>query len=320
MTNQKRAGGYSELYLGPMFSGKTLHVWHKINRALGTGLSCVFIKYINDNRFGDDLAIHTHDGLTIQPSAHLRIFKTQKLLDVQFSAQEFDIGVDEGQFFSDLSEAVNLWTREGRRIYIAALNGDFCRKPFEPISNTIPLACKIVKLTTFCMFCSASSGEPVEAEYTVRITAGDVQEMIGAQDKYRAACLSCYISNAQSAAIAPSTKLKRRSEGRQTSTAKTFCGKDHSPAMTYDEDVRTFMAVLNARFIKLYNALLSRRGEIQISPKAYQHTRRRDPAHLLDPVTETENNRHLSLDRAQDRPSFIAGMISGNLHARHPSG
>ena len=148
MTDQKRARGHSELYLGPMFSGKTSNVWHKINRALATGLSCVFIKYVDDDRFGDDLAIRTHDGLTIVPSARLRIFKTRHLLNIEFSAQELDIGVDEGQFFFDLPEAVDLWTREGRRIYVAALNGDFRRKPFEQVSNTIPLACKIIKLFT----------------------------------------------------------------------------------------------------------------------------------------------------------------------------
>ena len=193
--------GTAELYIGPMFSGKTSMIMRKLERACIGSLHCVFIKYADDTRYGDDSVVRAHNGSmmgtgsSIVNISNLRVVKAHRLLDVMLLSGEFDIGVDEGQFYPDLPEAVNIWMQEGRRVYIAALDGDYLRNPFGRINETIPLVNYVRKLTAICMFCNKMNkeGSPTEASYTVRIVKGDAQKMIGAKDEYAAACLKCFL-------------------------------------------------------------------------------------------------------------------------------
>jgi len=196
-----------------MFSEKTTEVGRKLKRARLGLLPCVLVKHAADTRYGSGSVVYTHDGLATAASpatadlGRLRVLETRLLLDVELFPEELDIGVDEGQFYPDLPEAVDLWMQEGRRVYVAALDGDYRRKPFGRVSETIPFATCVVKLAAICMFCCGSSGNslPAKASYTVRTVEGTAQEMIGAKDKYRAACLDCYLrETAQKRAALPS--------------------------------------------------------------------------------------------------------------------
>jgi len=129
---------------------------------------------------------------------HLRIFEARSLLTVELSPEELDVGVDEAQFYPDLREAIAIWMAEGRRVYIAALDGDFRRNIFPPIARALSLATRIVKLTAICMMCSSRRQQSVnEANYTIRTISNESVELIGAQDIYKAACLSCYLRHAE---------------------------------------------------------------------------------------------------------------------------
>jgi thymidine kinase len=225
VSRARRATGSAEFFLGPMFSEKTTSVGRRIKRARLGGLACVFVKSATDVRYGAGPAIRTHGGASIEASpatddlGRLRIVEARRLLGVELAPDEFDVGVDEGQFFPDLREALDAWMREGRRVYVAALDGDFCRKAFPAVAAALPLATRIVKLTAVCMLCgvgeagrqasrlasldSTSSGiqasqmprPPAEAYYTVRTVGGKLapgEFDVGAKDKYKAACLDCY--------------------------------------------------------------------------------------------------------------------------------
>lgn len=189
--------GRAEAYIGPMFSGKTSEIARSLERARIAGLPCVFVKNADDTRFSTGESTETHNGTRIQSEsatgdlARLRVVIVRKLLDIELGEDEFDIGVDEGQFYPDLREAVDLWTREGRRIYIAALDGDFRRKPFETVSETLPLCSAITKLSAVCMLCPPGTALS-EAPYTVRTDPSEDQKLIGAKDAYKAACPICY--------------------------------------------------------------------------------------------------------------------------------
>jgi thymidine kinase len=198
LSDEKAPAGTAEFFLGPMFSEKTTEVGRKIKRARLGGLNCVFVKYAADDRYGAGPVIYTHDGSSVAASpagaglGRLRVVEARALLDVELAPDELDVGVDEGQFYPDLRLALDLWMREGRRVYVAALDGDFRRIPFPPVAEAFSLATRIVKLTAICMLCARRGRPPTEASYTVRTVDETAVELIGGGDKYKAACLSCY--------------------------------------------------------------------------------------------------------------------------------
>jgi thymidine kinase len=196
MATSSRGG--AEFFLGPMFSEKTTTVARHLSRARLAGLATVLVKHARDTRYGADEAVYTHDGARIAslgPSSargRLRVVAASRLLDVELGADELYIGVDEGQFFPDLRAALDGWIREGRRVYVAALDGDFRREAFAPVAEALPLASSVAKLSAVCMLCAAQNRRPAKAPYTIRITAETDVEVVGSADKYRAVCLDCY--------------------------------------------------------------------------------------------------------------------------------
>lgn len=193
-------GGRVEFFLGPMFAGKTFEVSRCLHRARLGGSPGVFIKFAGDDRYGAGPAIRTHDGTTATTGAatadlaRLRVVEAERLGEVALAPDELDVGVDEGQFYPDLRDALDRWSREGRRVYVAALDGDFRRRPFAAVSEALPLAEAVTKLTAVCTLCRAdASAAPVAAPFTVRTGGSTAVRLIGGGDKYRAACLDCFL-------------------------------------------------------------------------------------------------------------------------------
>jgi len=189
-----------------MFSGKTSTVVHRIKRARLGGRDVVYIRHVADTRFGGAggggaggaAQVYTHDGPSIAeqmggPSGGaLRIVAASELRGVELGPAELDVGVDEGQFFPDLREALDLWMREGRRVYVAALSGDFNREVFPPVAAALPLATAVVKLSAVCMVCAEGGAPPAEAHYNLRLSADREVVLVGGRELYRAVCQSCY--------------------------------------------------------------------------------------------------------------------------------
>ncbi|XP_058417747.1 thymidine kinase, cytosolic isoform X1 [Diceros bicornis minor] len=96
------------------------------------------------------------------------------------------IGIDEGQFFPDISEFSEDMANAGKTVIVAALDGTFQRKAFGAILNLVPLAESVVKLTAVCMECFR------EAAYTKRLGTEKEVEVIGGADKYHSVCRLCY--------------------------------------------------------------------------------------------------------------------------------
>lgn len=70
-------------------------------------------------------------------------------------AQNYDVvGIDEGQFFSDIVDFCEVLANMNKIVVVAALDGTFERKPFGNIINLIPLAEKVSKLNAVCVYCT----------------------------------------------------------------------------------------------------------------------------------------------------------------------
>jgi len=89
--------GMLELIIGPMFAGKSTELLRRVRRHSISGKECLYVKYAADTRY-DTANIATHDLLTENARA------VTLLSELGDDWKNFDvIGVDEGQFYNDVS-------------------------------------------------------------------------------------------------------------------------------------------------------------------------------------------------------------------------
>ncbi len=186
-------GGSIELILGPMFSEKSTELLGRIRRAALADQPVALVKYTKDTRYEKDAVVATHAEMrqgSVPGSdvrAPIRVVKAETLSDLVIT--EPVIGVDEGQFFPDLAACSERWANEGRRVIIAALDGDFARRAFGAGCGMVPLAEKVTKLSGVCMHCRRT-----ESSFTLRLGASEELELIGGREEYHSVCRKCYFA------------------------------------------------------------------------------------------------------------------------------
>ena len=180
--SQEGEEGRSELICGPMFSGKSTRLIGVIRKYTYKAKKTIMIKYFADKRFSDKSEVVTHDLLkydSIECKNLREHFDKIKNYDV--------IGIDEGQFFSDLVEVCEELALMKKTIIIAALNGDFRMEPFPVIAKIIPKVDKIKLLKAYCFNCHK------DARFTLRIVQSNETVLIGAGEAYKPACRECHV-------------------------------------------------------------------------------------------------------------------------------
>ena len=187
--------GSASLDTGPMYSGKTSSMLTDIERK-AYGFPCVIIKYAKDVRYGTVDQITSHNTRTIssrpktEASESIRIIAASKLSDVVLYESEKNVGLDEGQFYPDLKDGVVAWLKEGRNVFVAALNSDYKRVMFPTLVSVFPYFKKVRLHTAICMFCHKE-----EAQYSKCIVPEKmkgVKEYIGGIESYKSCCDSCW--------------------------------------------------------------------------------------------------------------------------------
>jgi thymidine kinase len=193
--------GQIQVIIGPMFSGKSTEMMRRIRKHAVAGRVCAVVKYVKDTRYSpsienvdrtERISATSNGGILVtHDRVHFEAFATNCLSEFQrenesiFSNLDV-IGIDEGQFFPDIVKYAEYWANLGIVVIIAALAGTFQRNPFNDVLNLIPLAETVDKLTSVCYFCKK------EASFTLRIGTEQQVELIGGEDKYHAACRTCY--------------------------------------------------------------------------------------------------------------------------------
>lgn len=169
-----------ELVLGPMYSGKTSELMRRVRRYTHATKRCLLIKYAHDSRYSDEcMASHDKQLMLAVPAT--------KLSDVSSLVDNYDvIAIDEGQFFPDLVEFSEAAANASKVVIIAALDGDFRRKPFGRVLELIPMAERVDKLTAVCTSCYR------DACFTKRTVASTEIELIGGAESYQPVCRTCY--------------------------------------------------------------------------------------------------------------------------------
>jgi len=181
-------GGYLEIVVGPMFSGKTTHLINIYNQLYET-CNIKVINYSGDTRYHSTM-LSTHDKVMI-PCVFTNLISD--VCDESRLANIDVILINEGQFFPDLYETVyKLVETYKKRVYVCGLDGDFKRRKFGALLDLIPICDKVVKLASRCDACGNN------AIFSHRTTADNAQVLIGS-DIYVPLCRACYDARTSSA-------------------------------------------------------------------------------------------------------------------------
>jgi thymidine kinase len=193
--------GYLELFIGPMFSGKSTRLVDIYKQCKFCNIPITVINHTIDNRYDDEL-LSTHDQVKIPclQACELNDIWTKngyektgekKDLWAHNAVRDSDvILINEGQFFHDLYDVVVDMLAHKKKIYICGLDGDFERKKFGQILDLIPLCDKVTKLTSLCSQCK--DGTP--GIFSMRLTNEKQQTLVGS-DNYIPVCRKCYEQN-----------------------------------------------------------------------------------------------------------------------------
>lgn len=173
--------GYLKVILGSMFSGKTTELMRIYNKYKSCDIPCCLINHKSDDRY-DKEKMGSHSGQL------LPCYNYENLLECITNIDKYDIFlINEGQFFDDLYDVVNLLVNMHKKtVYVCGLDGDFKRRKFGSILDIVPLADDIVKLKAICKKCRKREGI-----FTYRISQEQEQKVIGS-DNYMALCRCCY--------------------------------------------------------------------------------------------------------------------------------
>ena len=184
-----KRGGYLEIILGPMFSGKTTRLIDIQKKYAVCDISCCVINHLLDKRYDDHL-LCTHDKQSTHcfNINHLKDIFTLNILSM------YDIFlINEGQFFDDIDTIVlQLVETYNKKVYICGLDGDFKRQKFGKLLDLIPFADKVVKKIALCKLCKNGT----KGIFTMRLSKEKEQIVIGA-DNYIPVCRPCYLENIQ---------------------------------------------------------------------------------------------------------------------------
>jgi thymidine kinase len=182
--------GSLELYIGPMYAGKSTELIRIINRYKCLNKNILVINHVFNNRYGST-GLTTHNHEKVEKCIILKTLKDlhNKEFDNIFENTEVII-IEELQFFKDAYDTITNWCDVHNKIVIGAgLDGDFMRNPFGDIYRLIPHAEKVIKLTALCKKC----GNGTIAAFTRRITKNDEVTLVGSDEAYEAVCRKHYL-------------------------------------------------------------------------------------------------------------------------------
>jgi len=169
--------GKIEVVTGPMFSGKTTELLHRLEKYFLAGKSYCAFKPDKDTRQQSTSIRTIRDVITVN-------YKTVHTLD--HTVDTDIIVLDEAQFFGqELISFCQSAKDEGKVVLVCGLDMDYNRKPFGYMGELMAIADSVTKLTAIC-----ACGK--DAQYTKKI-GGDKTRQVEIGDQcYIPCCADCY--------------------------------------------------------------------------------------------------------------------------------
>jgi len=170
-----------ELYLGPMWAGKSSTVLGTLRRYKSIGWNILVLTAAADTRYGTEMIVsHDKDSYPARSISAL----LPLLNDVEYSGAQL-IVIEEAQFLPDLYEFVLAAVeKDAKHVICVGLDGDSDRKPFGDLLRLVPLCDKLTKLTALCSDCK--DGTPALFSFYKNLKS--VQVQVGASEQYEPLC------------------------------------------------------------------------------------------------------------------------------------
>jgi len=179
--SEGRQNGWIEVVCGSMFSGKTEELIRRLRRAQFANQKLLLFKPLIDDRYHEENVVsHQGSSLKAQPvndsSEILKIWTNEKV-----------VAVDEAQFFDEgIVEVCNFLAKKGVRVILAGLDMDYMGVPFGPMPHLLAIAEYVTKVHAICVSCGNL------AQFSHRTANETGQVLVGAVEKYKPLCRTCY--------------------------------------------------------------------------------------------------------------------------------
>lgn len=173
--------GSIEVICGSMFSGKTEELFRRLRRAQFANQSILLVKPSLDERYASQDVV-SHVG---QSWAAVRCQNAHEIMEKWQG--EHIVAIDEAQFFD--AAIISICTslaNQGARVIIAGLDMDYLGQPFGPMPQLMAIAEYVSKVHAVCVDCGNL------AHFSYRTVAQKEQVLVGAIEKYKPLCRSCY--------------------------------------------------------------------------------------------------------------------------------
>jgi len=189
MDNLMEEEGYLELFIGPMWSGKTSELIRIHKQFSYCDVLILAINYKLDTRYSET-TISSHDNKEIPCVRTIHLSDVSDIVNNEITSEFINakvILINEGQFFKDIVSWVKVAVEKyNKKVYICGLDGDYTRKQFGNwLGELIPFCNKVTKLNSICASCK---NKP--AIFTHRSSDEIQQEFIG--NNYLPLCRNCY--------------------------------------------------------------------------------------------------------------------------------
>lgn len=181
-TEENTQQGWIEVICGSMFSGKTEELIRRLKRAAFAKQTILLFKPRIDDRYATETIV-SHQGQTWQA---VQVDSATQVLENWRNEQI--VAIDEVQFFDEAIVAVcNELANKGVRVIVAGLDMDFKGLPFGPMPQMMAIAEYVSKVHAICVSCGKL------AQFSHRTVAQTEQVLVGAVEKYKPLCRTCYL-------------------------------------------------------------------------------------------------------------------------------
>lgn len=182
-TEENTQQGWIEVICGSMFSGKTEELIRRLKRAAFAKQTILLFKPRIDDRYATETVV-SHQGQAWQA---VQVDSATQVLENWRNEQI--VAIDEVQFFDEAIVAVcNELAYKGVRVIVAGLDMDFKGLPFGPMPQMMAIAEYVSKVHAICVSCGKL------AQFSHRTVAQTEQVLVGAVEKYKPLCRTCYLN------------------------------------------------------------------------------------------------------------------------------
>lgn len=179
--SEGRQNGWVEVVCGSMFSGKTEELIRRLKRAEFANQKLLLFKPKIDNRYSDDKVV-SHQGRHFEAQV---VESSDEIMNIW--KNEKVVAIDEAQFFDEgVVKVASELAKKGVRVILAGLDMDYKGVPFGPMPQLLCIAEYVTKVHAICVSCGNL------AQFSHRTVQEEGQVLVGAVEKYKPLCRSCY--------------------------------------------------------------------------------------------------------------------------------